>query len=470
MFFTDFKFFFVFPIFFICYWVIPNKYAWAKKNFLLVASYLFYMNFNPVYALLLLAVSVITFYGAKLIDDGLTFGGTGSKMIAFIILIPLLLFKYYNFFNDSVYEILSVFHFRFHLPGLNWAIPVGISFFTFQALGYYLDVYHKRIHAEKSLLDYLLFVSFFPQIVSGPISKSQELLPQIKELRPFVYDKAVKGLRFFLWGLFLKIAIADRAGLYVSLVLDHYKEFSGINCLFASFLYSIQIYTDFAGYTFMAIGVGKLLGFDLINNFNHPYFSMSITDFWRRWHISLSRWLKDYVYIPLGGNRCSKVRNYANIIMTFFVSGIWHGANWTFIVWGLLHGLFQVVEKVLGLQKSESKGFIRAIRILVTFVLICFAWIFFRSPSISDACNVILQIATLYKGIDVSMMGKDMLAYLLIALIPFAFFEIIHEFYPQFYKKIMAHQIARWCIYLIISSLILLIGVLDGSQFIYANF
>lgn len=469
MFFSDFKFFFVMPVIFACYWFMPNKYACAKRLFLLVVSYLFYMNFNPVYALLLLAVSVITFFGAKLIDGGIIFA-RGGKMIAVIVLIPLFMFKYYNFINDFVYEVLSVYHLRFHLPGLNWAIPIGISFFTFQALGYYLDVYHKRIRAEKNLLDYLLFVSFFPQIASGPISKSQELLPQIKNLSPFIYDKAVKGLRYFLWGLFLKIAIADRAGLYVSLVLDHYEKFSGVNCLFASFLYSVQIYTDFAGYSFMAIGVGKLLGFDLINNFNHPYFSMSITDFWRRWHISLSRWLKDYVYIPLGGNRCCKVRNYVNIIVTFFVSGIWHGANWTFIVWGFFHGVCQVLEKALGLQKSESKGFIRAIRIFVTFVVICFAWIFFRSPSISDACNVIIQIGTMYKGGDVSLVGKDMLAYLFMALVPFLFFEITHEFFPHFYFKIMGCKFTRWGAYISILSIILLIGVFDGSQFIYANF
>ena len=469
MFFTDFKFFFVFPVIFICYWFIPNKFVWAKKTFLLVVSYLLYLNFNPVYALLLLAVSLVTFFGAKLIDNGINLAG-GGKAIAVIVLLPLLLFKYYNFINDTMFNLLSALHIRFQLPGLNWAVPVGISFFTFQALGYYLDVYRKRIQAEKSLWDYLLFVSFFPQIASGPISKAQELLPQIKNPKRFNYDRAVKGLRYFLWGLFLKIAIADRAGLYVALILDHYENFSGINCFFATFLYSIQIYTDFAGYSFMAIGVGKLLGFDLINNFNHPYFSMSITDFWRRWHISLSRWLKDYVYIPLGGNRCTRAKNYVNIIVTFLVSGIWHGANWTFVVWGLFHGLCQVVEKAWGLQKSESKGGVRAIRIFATFVVVCFAWIFFRSSSVSDACSIVWQILTFYKGLNISLVGNDMLANLFVALIPFVLFEVVHEFYPLFYSKIMSSQLVRWCIYITIFSMVLLFGVFDGSQFIYANF
>lgn len=457
------------PIIFVVYWLIPTRVGWLKRALLLVVSYLLYMNFNPSYALLLLIISLFTFFGAKMLENGIVFAG-GGKIIVVITLIPLLIFKYYNFVNDTFFEFLSMVHLRFHLPGLNWAIPVGISFFTFQALGYYLDVYHKRISAEKNLVDYLLFVSFFPQIASGPISKASELLPQIKNPAAFSYDKAVKGCRFFLWGLFLKIALADRAGIYVATVLDHYENFSGPNCLFASFLYSIQIYADFAGYSFMAIGVGKLLGFDLINNFNHPYFSMSVTDFWRRWHISLSRWLKDYVYIPLGGSRCSKPRNYLNILVTFFVSGIWHGANWTFIVWGAFHGLCQVIEKSLGLQRAESKGFIRALRILITFAIVSFAWIFFRSPSIGDAWNIVCSILTSYRNMTLSMVGSDILAYFCIAFIPFITFEIIHEFYSKLYKKMQEKLFVRWAAYVTIFSLILLVGVFDGSQFIYANF
>ena len=469
MFFMDFKFFLLMPILFVVYWLIPVRMNWLKKMFLLVASYMLYVNFNPAYALLLLAISLITFWGAKLLEKDMICV-RGGKVVAVVALMPLLIFKYYNFINESVFSFLSLFHLRFQLPGLNWAIPVGISFFTFQALGYYLDVYHKRIPVEKNLVDYLLFVSFFPQIASGPISKASELLPQIKSLAPFSYDKAARGCRYFLWGLFLKIAVADRAGLYVALVLDHYQNFSGLNCLFASFMYSLQIYADFAGYSFMAIGTAKLLGFDLINNFNHPYFSMSVTDFWRRWHISLSRWLKDYVYIPLGGNRCSKARNYLNIMATFLVSGIWHGANWTFILWGLIHGLCQVIEKAFGLQKSESKGLIRFARVLGTFLIVSFAWILFRSPTVADAFNVVQQITTLYKGFNISMEGVEMLAYLAVAFVPFALFEIIHEFYKDFYHAIMCRVRVRWCVYIALLSLIILIGVFDGSEFIYANF
>ena len=382
----------------------------------------------------------------------------------------MLLFKYYNFVNDSIFSFLSLIHLRIALPGLNWAIPVGISFFTFQALGYYLDVYHKRIPAEKNLMDYLLFVSFFPQIASGPISKASELLPQIKKTEAFVYDKAVRGCRYFLWGLFLKIVLADRAGVYVSTVFAHYDRFPGINCLLATFMYSVQIYADFAGYSFMAIGVAKLLGFDLINNFNHPYFSVSVTDFWRRWHISLSRWLKDYVYIPLGGNRCSKMRNYLNIMVTFLVSGIWHGANWTFILWGVFHGVCQVIEKILGLQKFETKGVLRALKIFVTFIIVSFAWILFRSPSISDAVNIMGRILSLYTDFKLYLEGYDIVVYFFVAFIPFLIFEIVHEFYKELYQKIMDCVVIRWCIYITLLSLVILIGVFDGSQFIYANF
>ncbi|WP_198959538.1 MBOAT family protein [Fibrobacter sp. UWB5] len=394
----------------------------------------------------------------------------GGKIVAILVLIPLVAFKYYNFINDSMFDFLSIIHLRFRLPGLNWAIPVGISFFTFQALGYFLDVYHKRISAEKNLMDYLLFVSFFPQVASGPISKASELLPQIKKIKVFSYDKAVNGCRYFLWGLFLKIALADRADVYVAKVLGNYENFSGLNCLLASFMYSIQIYADFAGYSFMAIGVGKLLGFDLINNFNHPYFSMSVTDFWRRWHISLSRWLKDYVYIPLGGSRCSRLRNYVNILITFLVSGLWHGANWTFIIWGVFHGVCQVIEKMSGLPKIESKGFFRATRILVTFTIVSFAWIIFRSSSIGNAYNIVYSILTLYKNLTVSMAGSDVLAYFFVAFVPFIAFEVLHEFYSDLYKKLKKVFLIRWTAYIVIMSLILLIGVFDGSQFIYANF
>ena len=254
-------------------------------------------------------------------DDSEPSTGSGAKikvrnkkhlvwLFALLGLLPLLVFKYYNFLNDSISAGLATIGLQFALPGLNWAIPVGISFFTFQAVGYMLDVYNKRIAAEKDFLTYALFISFFPSIVAGPINKASLVIPQLKNIRPyFDYSKAVSGLKMLLWGMFMKVVVADRVALYADTVLLHYMNYTGVTCFVASLMYTIQIYADFAGYSLMAIGVGKILGFELTENFKRPYFAVSITDFWRRWHISLSTWLKDYVYIPLGGSRCSKSRN-----------------------------------------------------------------------------------------------------------------------------------------------------------------
>lgn len=380
---------------------------------------------------------------------------------------PLLIFKYYNFLNDSLTAGLAAIGLQFALPGLNWAVPVGISFFTFQAVGYMLDVYHRRIKAEKNLIDYLLFVSFFPQIASGPISKASELLPQIKRERTFNYNQAVSGLRYLLWGMFLKVALADRAGIYVDTVFSEYAKFSGVGCFLGSLLYSVQIYADFAGYSLMAVGLGKTLGFDLINNFKRPYFSVSITDFWRRWHISLSRWLKDYVYIPMGGSRCSKGRNYWNIFVTFLVSGIWHGANWTFIVWGILHGVCQIIEKAFGLNKKESKGIIRAVRIVITFLIVTVAWTIFRSPSITVA----LYYFSCYTTQSGSMIADiSTLVYVILALVPVVIYETLKEFFPIMYSKLSKNMWLRWVAYLGVFTMIMLTGVFDGSSFIYVSF
>lgn len=305
-------------------------------------------------------------------------------------LLPLLVFSYYNFLNDSIASLLKSFGIEAGLPGLNWALPLGISFYTFMAVGYLFDVYYQRIKAEHNWWNYMLFVAFFPQIALGPISKAADLLPQIKTPRSFHSTMTVEGLKWVMWGMFLKVVLADNIGLFVDKSLPAYMHQSGTTNLFSAVLYSFQIYGDFAGYSFMAMGVGRLLGFDLVNNFRRPYFSTSITYFWRRWHISLSTWLKDYVYIPMGGSRCSKLRCYWNIIVTFLVSGIWHGANWTFIVWGLFHGICQVIEKMLGLQKCDTRNiYVRLSRIVITFAIVTVAWVFFRMPTLSDSWSIL---------------------------------------------------------------------------------
>lgn len=469
MLFNSFVFLLILPLIFVIHWAIPAKYNQWRKLFLVLVSYLLYMNWKPAFALVLLSVTLITYGGGRLFD---TIQDSNKKknlvwLFALLGLLPLLVFKYYNFFNNNLSNGLAAIGLRFYIPGLNWAVPIGISFFTFQAVGYMLDVYHKRIKAEKNFIDYLLFVSFFPQIASGPISKADELLPQIKKERMFNYDQAVSGLKYLLWGMFLKVVLADRVGIYVDTVFDAYEKFSGIGCAIASVFYSIQIYADFAGYSLMAVGVGKVLGFDLINNFCRPYFAASITEFWKRWHISLTRWLTQQVYIPLGGSRCSKRRNYWNIFLTFMVSGIWHGANWTFIVWGCIHGVFQIVEKAFGWNKKASKGVVKAIRVLITFTVVTLAWVVFRSPSISDAFGLFGRYFT---NTGKSIADTVTLAYIAIAIIPLLILEFGKETFPKLFTRLVAVKVIRWTAYLVVFAMIVLLGVHDGSSFIYVSF
>lgn len=475
MLFNTLKFLLGFPLVFGVYWAIPAKFNQWRKCFLILTSYLLYMNWKPAYALVLLGVTLITYSGGLLFDSQ----SVKSEKIkngcrkglawcfALLALLPLLIFKYYNFINKSLTDGLAAMGLKFSMTGLNWAVPVGISFFTFQAVGYMLDVYHGRIKAERNFMDYLLFVSFFPQIASGPISKADELLPQIKKAHSFNYNQAVSGLKYLLWGMFLKVVLADRAGIYVDTVFGGYEKFSGAGCALASVVYSIQIYADFAGYSLMAVGVAKVLGFDLINNFRRPYFAASITEFWKRWHISLTRWLTQQVYIPMGGSRCRKARTYWNILVTFLVSGIWHGANWTFIVWGGIHGVFQIFEKALGWNKVESKGVLKALRIVFTFAVVTVAWVIFRSPFIGDAFGLIGRYFTT-DGLLIA--NVQTLLHIAMAITPLLLFEFSKEFFPRFYGKMRSYAVVRWAAYLAVFAMIVLIGVHDGSSFIYVSF
>lgn len=386
---------------------------------------------------------------------------------------PLLIFKYYNFITDNIGSIVTSFGIDFRLPGLNWGIPIGISFFSFQAIGYIFDVYHKRVETEHNLLNYMLFVSFFPQILSGPISKAQELLPQIKQRREFNYNQTVDGLKLLLWGMFLKCVFADRIALYADTVFNNYNHLTAISLWIGSFAYTLQIYGDFAGYSLMAVGVGKCLGYNLVNNFSRPYFSSSITEFWKRWHISLTRWLTTHVYIAMGGNRCSKIKQYWNIMVTFLVSGIWHGANWTFIVWGIMHGILQIIEKLLGIDpkgkvnKSVFFRRLKPLRVMITFVLVNIAWILFRSPTISDAFNYIhLMIPSNAEGLSNELPKAMMIFVVVIVFVK----EFIEEYLPKITLFNNRFTVVRWSSYLIVLSMIALFGVLDSTQFIYVSF
>ncbi len=478
MVFNSFQFLWLFPLIFLLYWglsCLPNVSAESRRKagnaMLIVASYGLYMQWKPAYALLLLGITAVTYVGALSLRANRRRGLVAT--FATLALVPLVVFKYYNFINDSVARLLSSLGIASNLPGLNWAIPVGISFYTFQAVGYLFDVYYGRIEAYRggrNWWDYVLFVSFFPQILSGPINRAGDLLPQIRAPRSFHYGQAVSGLKLLLWGMFLKVVLADRLGIYVNTVFDNWQYNTGLSCLAASLSYTFQIYGDFAGYSLMAIGTGKLMGFELANNFRRPYLAVSVTDFWRRWHISLSLWLRDYVYIPLGGSRCSKGRNYLNIFLTFLVSGIWHGANWTFIVWGVLHGVFQIIEKALGLQTCERKSFwARLPRIAVTFVLVNFLWTIFRMPSLHDAVGVIGRIFTC-PGAMLSP-GNLNSSFMVMSLGIVMVSELLAEFAPgKFALLDSPRRGIRWVTYVALLSLIMLAGVFDSGQFIYVSF
>lgn len=436
------------------------------------------MNWKPAFAIVLMGVTLVTYWGGQVLkvqDEVLKVQESSKRkrlvwLFALLGLLPLQVFKYYNFLNESLTDGLAAIGLKFAMPGLNWAVPVGISFFTFQAVGYMLDVYHRRVKSEKNLLDYVLFVSFFPQVTSGPISTAEELMPQIKATHKFDYEQGKQGLKYLLWGMFIKLVIADRLGLFVDTVYANYVHYSGATCFVASVFYTLQIYCDFAGYSLMAIGIARTLGFNLIDNFRRPYLAVSITDFWKRWHISLTRWLTRQVYIPLGGSRCSKARTYWNIFVTFLVSGIWHGANWTFIVWGVMHGVLQIIEKALGWQKYEGNNWaVRIVRIIITFLLVNFAWVFFRMPNISDAFSVIGQMFSQIGRPNLSDMGGAPIIMLSIALSILFFKDIKAEFFPS-KLGFLNTPVVRWSVYVILFCMILSFGVLDGGQFIYVSF
>lgn len=487
MVFNSLNFWFVFPFIFAIYWMVPRSHNKVRNAFLVLVSYLLYMNWNPAFAIVLLGVTLLTYYGALLVERKAppsilcsALHSDKKKVLcttfALLALLPLLVFKYYTFVNDSVTAALETAGLHFALPGLNWAIPVGISFFTFQAVGYLLDVYHQRVTAEKSLLDYLLFVSFFPQVTSGPISTAKDLMPQIKTPHAFRFDQGITGLKMLLWGMFLKVVLADRIGIYVDTVYDNYVHCSGSVCFMASIMYTLQIYCDFAGYSLMAIGVAKMMGFDLINNFERPYLAASVTEFWKRWHISLTRWLTTHVYINLGGNRCSKARQYVNIMVTFLVSGLWHGANWTFIVWGAMHGFLQIIEKIFMGERLKAEQFqpvnrltpLRAVRIFITFNLVSLAWIFFRMPTFTDAVSMIGRFFTSFAPFTLAPMDMLSMACLALSLPLLIGYDLLHEYWSG--CRLLGCKTLQCVFYVLVTCLIFSIGVLDAGQFIYVSF
>ncbi|MDF4201837.1 MBOAT family protein [Maribacter sp. SA7] len=386
----------------------------------------------------------------------------------------LFLFKYYNFFNDSIFGLLTDWGIRMTLPNFDLLLPVGISFYTFQAVGYTIDVYRGDIKSEKHFGIYALFVSFFPQLVAGPIERAVNLLPQFKETKKIDYAQAAQGIKLMIWGYFMKIVVADRLAIYVNSVYGIPEYHSSITLFIATIFFAFQIYCDFAGYSNIAIGCAKIMGFDLMTNFRRPYFAQSCAEFWSRWHISLSTWFKDYVYIPLGGNRVGTTKNYRNILITFVISGLWHGANWTFVIWGGLNGLYQVLFKILKIspkRKTENTefNFIYIGNLILTFVLISFSWIFFRANTFTDALVIIERMFTVAGNLFIG--DKSSFAYSVFAIIVLMLKEGYDEFFPNgnlFFKS--TKKSVRFISYSLVIILILLLGVFDGGQFIYFQF
>lgn len=400
MLFNSIHFLFFFPIVVILYFLIPDKHKW---KWLLVTSYYFYMSWNIKYVILIVISTVITYIAALLIDytrRNLRLSEINKTRLNkfwvflsfFINLWILFYFKYINFIIESINNLLANFNIHSSISMFDIILPVGISFYTFQALGYTIDVYRNDIKAEKNLFKYALFVSFFPQLVAGPIERSKTLLSQLDVPHKFEYNRIISGLKLMGIGLFKKIVIADVIAIYVNQVYNDVTSYTGMPLLIATFLFTIQIYCDFSGYTDIARGASRVIGIELMDNFRSPYLANSIRNFWKSWHISLSTWFRDYLYIPLGGNRGGKIKQYRNLLVTFLISGVWHGANWTFIIWGIIHGVVQIIEDIFRFNFKKYKLNIKGIdilKIVVTQLIVMFTWIFFRANTLNDAFYII---------------------------------------------------------------------------------
>jgi alginate O-acetyltransferase complex protein AlgI len=469
-----------FAIFFITvtvlYYCIKTKYRWFL---LLFSSCYFYMSFVPIY-ILILGFTIIVDYIAGICIA--THIGKKRKLYLVISLIAnigvLAAFKYFNFLNNNLTHLLHGLHFQNPIPYLSILLPIGLSFHTFQSMSYTIEVYRGRQLAERNFGIYSLYVMFYPQLVAGPIERPQNLLHQFYQNYEFDYNRITSGLKLMLWGLFKKMVIADRLAIYVNAVYNNQAHHNGSTLLMATIFFSFQIYCDFSGYSDIAIGAARVMGFKLMTNFNRPYFSRNIAEFWKRWHISLSSWFRDYLYISLGGNRVPFPRWYFNLFVVFLISGLWHGANWVFVIWGALNGCYLIfgiltksirnkLDMRIGLNKVPKIW--RLIQILTTFILTSFAWIFFRSNTLTDALHIIKKIFT--SPGPVFYENPSMLILICFGICFLLTVELKKEFYRgSFSFSNNKSWLIRNLTYAILIIFILLVGVLDGGQFIYFQF
>lgn len=477
MLFNSFNFALFLPIVFCLYWFITKKIK-SQNILLLLASYFFYACWDWRFLFLLVFSTLLDYVtGIKMAESKTKRIKKIWLVISIVINLGFLgVFKYYNFFAESFASAISYLGFNVNPWSLNVILPVGISFYTFHGLSYVLDIYNDKIKAERNFIDYSVFVSFFPLLVAGPIERATHLLPQIKQKRTFDYANAVNGLKQILWGLFKKMVIADQCAEYVNIIFANHDSLGASTLVLGAVLFAFQIYGDFSGYSDIAIGTARLFGIDLLRNFAYPYFSRNIAEFWRRWHISLSSWFRDYLYIPLGGSKGSMWIKVRNVFIIFLVSGFWHGANWTFIIWGLLNAiyilpsiLFQTNRVNLNIV-AQGKLFPSAkelLNIFITFFLTVFAWIFFRSDSLSEAIVFISNI------FDSSLLSMPTIrpVYLFIFLFLFLVIEWIGRETPFAIEKffITRPRLIRWTFYFIL--VIAIINYSGGEQqFIYFQF
>lgn len=472
MLFNSTSFLIFFPVVTLLFFLLPHKFRWFL---LLSASCFFYMFFKPEYILILAFTIVIDYYAGILLENETDKQKKKRYLILSLVanIGVLAVFKYYNFINDNITGLASLFGMKNNIPYLKMLLPIGLSFHTFQAMSYTIEVYRGNEKAERNFGIYALYVMFYPQLVAGPIERPQNVLHQFYVKQKFNYNNAVLGLNLIANGLFKKLVVADRLSEYVNQVYGNVGNASTLSALIAVCFFSVQIYCDFSGYSDIARGTAKFMGFDLMINFNRPYLASSIAEFWSRWHISLSTWFRDYLYIPLGGNRSGKWKWYRNLFLVFLISGLWHGANWTFIVWGALHGLFIVFAQITKDQRNaiaNTSGIVKLpgyklMNQLMVFVLVTFAWIFFRSENFHQAMAVIGKLGegsfslnmaqlTAEKGplnllMSIGVIGLLALSYLLPANM-----KLKHSF-----------------VFLVITTFIIIIlGKNAGAEFIYFQF
>lgn len=483
MLFNSIDFLIFFPVVVSLYFWLPQRYRWIL---LLGASYYFYAAWKLEYTVLIFFTTVVDYVMARAIAGSRDRQQQRTFLVISLVtnLGMLFGFKYFNFFNESARATFNLFNVFYNVPAFDVLLPVGISFYTFQSISYIIDVYKGRVAPERHFGIFALFVAFFPQLVAGPIERATHMLPQFHQFHAFNQTRVASGLRLMLWGLFKKVVIADRLAIYVNQVYNHPDDYTGLTLLLATYFFAFQIYCDFSGYSDIAIGAARVMGFDLMENFRQPYMAQSIAGFWRRWHISLSTWFRDYLYIPLGGNRVPLLQLYANVMIVFLVSGLWHGAKWNFVIWGALHGLYMVLGLWLGNLDAWKKSLAAVpatVRIFATFHLVAFAWIFFRANTLTDALSIIRKLFVLDGSTSLAALnapwvaaGVDPALEMSLALVLIVVLELIQwaERWGQSMERtfVANTRTVRWASYLFLAIATMNLGISLDTPFIYFQF